>query len=73
MTKKYELEEAYFRLISEGEHVDSEIMTRREAAKINESYRKFNRPSLWVEYKKPVHISFFLEQEFERLQQAINR
>lgn len=73
MTKKHELEEAYFRLISEGVQVDGEIMTRRQAARINESYRKFNRSSVWVEYKQPVHISKVLEQEFIRLQQSINR
>jgi hypothetical protein len=74
MTKKqyYEQEMVCFRFITEGCHVDNEIMTRKQADTLNDTYRQFNRPSVWVEYKEPQHIKIYLEQEFARLQQAVN-
>jgi hypothetical protein len=75
MTKKeqYENELALFKFVTEGYTVDYYIISRKAAAKFNKTYSDFNLPSQWVEVKTPQHISVFLEQEFARLQQAINR
>jgi hypothetical protein len=75
MTKKqyYEQEMVCFRVIVDNRHVDNEILTRKEAEKRNKIYKHCNRDRIYVEYKEPKHIKVFLDKEFIRLQQAINR
>jgi uncharacterized protein (DUF1697 family) len=68
--QQYEQEEVCFRFISEGCHVDNEILTRKEAEKRNEIYRQFNRPSEYREYKQPQHISGILQDLFVTLQKS---